>query len=175
LKQFINIYACALFLCFYLCYSVIHATTLTFAGHVASAKPAMTMSVPRAFAVGDEQGFLRGAAASVFASGGISRGLRLSQAHAGAPCPSGRELAYRLHQLQLPQCQRGGSGRFGHERHAAQRWMPEPGLQRERLPGGLALPELGWSELMLHTDNQRASPIVRAFQQELVRALAGAG
>jgi len=53
------------------------------------------------------------------------------------------------------------------------RWMPEPGLQRERLSAEVVLPELGWSELMLHTGQQRVSPIVRAFQQELTRALAG--
>ena len=56
-----------------------------------------------------------------------------------------------------------------------QRWIPEPGLQRERLFGNLALPELGWSELVLHTGSQRASPIVAAFQQELARTLTGAG
>lgn len=55
-----------------------------------------------------------------------------------------------------------------------QRWMPDAALPRERLPGDLALPEPGWSELMLRTSSHRASPIVQAFRQELKKALASA-
>lgn len=51
-----------------------------------------------------------------------------------------------------------------------QRWVPDACLPRERLPADKALPELGWSELMLHTGSHRASPVVQAFRQVLTKA-----
>ena len=42
---------------------------------------------------------------------------------------------------------------------------------RESLTGEVRLPNLGFSELMLRMANHPASPVVRAFQQELLKAL----